>query len=77
MLIYISGSTSAATRGEIISSSGDVTTAGASGIAYFNLSSSFTDLETNIYPYEIYWITGSDEYVLDIGSVNVLDRIKV
>lgn len=60
----------------ILTKVADVATSGATGIAKFNLSKLDTDIAHGRYYYEIYWsLSTGEEYVLDSGELNVLNRI--
>lgn len=54
----------------------DVATSGASGVAKFTLSTTDTAIPYGRYYYEIFWtLANKDEYVIDSGEVNILNRV--
>lgn len=60
----------------VLTKNADVSTSGATGIAKFNLSKIDTALPPGNYYYEIFWtLSNSEEYVIDAGKVNILNRI--
>ena len=61
-----------------INKSFDVAGEGASGKASVELTPTETkDIAAGIYFYEIYWtLSGGDVYVLESGTVKVLERVK-
>lgn len=60
----------------ILSASGEVITQGWNGVANFTLTDEQTDLNPEIYYYEIIWDTlAGDRYVLESDSVRIIPRI--
>jgi len=56
----------------ILSSSADMTTSGSIGRAYFNISSSLTNIPSECYSYNILWhLNSGEDYIVDKSSVNV------
>ena len=60
----------------VLTKQADVSTAGQSGIAKFNVSKTDTAIPYGKYYYEIYWtLSNGEEYVLAVGQVNILNRV--
>ena len=61
----------------ILTSSADMTASGSIGRAYFNVSSSLTNIPPECYKYEIAWhLNSGEDYVIDPSSINVKERVK-
>jgi len=59
-----------------ITSTADVATAGATGVATFNISDENTNVQPGKYNYEIKWTkSGGDVHILESGIINILDRV--
>jgi hypothetical protein len=55
----------------------DVTTAGASGIAAFELTIGDTDFEPGKYLYDVIWYRGVDEeYLIERGILDLIARVS-
>ena len=72
---YMKKKLSDANTAAILSSSADVATSGNAGTALFTLSPTQTTVTAANYVYELTWITGSEEYVIDQANVNVKERV--
>jgi len=60
----------------VITSTADVTTSGASGVAIFTISEVDTDVTHGKYYYQIVWtLDSSEEFMLDDSSIQLLERI--
>jgi len=56
----------------ILSSSADMAASGSIGRAYFNISSSLTNIPAECYYYNILWhLSTGEDYIVDKSSVNV------
>ncbi len=60
-----------------ITKAADVATSGASGTALFTLTPADTAVAPRGYDYDVVWVRSTgDEYVLESGTVSVLDRVS-
>lgn len=53
----------------------DVTTSGSTGVAKFTLSDTDTNIAHGKYYYQIIWVVNSETYVVDDGTVAILERV--
>lgn len=61
----------------ILSSSADMTSSGSIGVAYFDISSSLTNIDVGCHDYELtYHTIDGKDYVILRSTVNVLNRVS-
>ena len=58
-----------------IDENADVITNGASGQADFDLTTTITDIALGTYHYDLVWVPGTDEYILEQSSVICLEKV--
>jgi len=60
----------------VLQEDADVTTYGAAGTAYWELTTTMTDIDPGTYYLDIVWYDGTMEHVVYSRAINVLERIS-
>lgn len=74
--LIIKSEKSDADTSAVLEKDADVSSYGASGIAYFDLAPADTDISPGSYYIDITWYDGTDEHIVYDGRVTVKERVS-